>query len=129
MESVSGIIFQTISYVTFDNIKALEAKKYPFTPSGSLVLDVGGDRRAQYGKQANQFQIVNSTVKIDFAKNVFSALNIFDKVLNNGVLDIHIDVEKKQDLGNTLLPRIIVSIILILFLTTGISSFMNEINP
>lgn len=114
IENTAGIIIQKTSYVTFDDIKALGAKKYPFTDSGSLTFDVSGDTKIQYGNSANHFQVVNNVVKVEFVKNLFEKLDTFDTLLNNHhVLDTQVEVEKKQDLGNSMIMVVFASLLAI----------------
>jgi len=112
IENISGIIIKKTSYVTFDDIKAMEAKKYPLTHVWSLKFDVSGDAQVSYGTGAKQFQIVNNIVKIDFVWDVFEKVNIFDAILNNHkALNTQLEVEKKQDLGNSLIGIVLISIL------------------
>ncbi len=110
VESWSGIIFQSKKYATFDNLKALTAGKYPLTSTWVFSFHVSGERKIQYGNKANQFKLIGNSIRIPFVKNVFECIDTFDTLFGKKEIDTTLLAEKKQDLWNSLIGFMAISI-------------------
>lgn len=112
IESWSGIIFQSKKYATFDHVKALTAGKYPLTSTWVFSFHVSGERKIQYGNKANQFKLIGNSIHIPFVKNVFDCIDTFDTLFGKKEIDTTLIAEKKQDLWNSLIGFIALSILI-----------------
>lgn len=115
IESTSGIIIKTKTYAHLENLKAIEVIKYPLTSTGMLLFDISWDNKVQYGNKANQYSIISSGIKIPLVKECNQIFDSIDTLLNKKALDKSIILEKKQDLWNTLLWVVPVSLITFIF--------------
>ena len=60
-------------------------------------------------------------VKVEFVKDLFGKLDAFDTLLNNNqALDTRVEVEKKQDIGNSMITIVLIALIMILVIVSGV---------
>ncbi|MBS8121991.1 PH domain-containing protein [Candidatus Vampirococcus lugosii] len=109
IESINGIIIQKKSYSLIRYLKGIKIKKYPFTNTGSIYINVAGE---QVINTNNGNYVKSNYIQIDFIKNVFEKLNQIDQLLSVNKLDTTELKNDKPCIYNSLVPLFIVLFIL-----------------
>jgi len=128
-----GIFFKDFYYVLRNNIKGITTIKYPFSRSGSVKFNVAGEQIVEQRRQsilsqskfANSQLMVSNHFKINYIRNIDNKDELIDLIFYKNpnaqqISHIEQNIEayspksilvSKQDLGNTLVPIILLSLI------------------
>ena len=135
---IRGIFCKDLYYVLRNNIKVITTIKYPFSKSGSVKFNVAGEQIVQQKKQsilsqskyANTQSMVSNHFKINYIENIDNKDELIDLIFYKRpnaqqISQIEQNIEayspkpiliSKQDLGNTIAPIILLSLIFFPFL-------------
>lgn len=111
VESISWIIIKTKMYANLDNIKAVECKKYPFTKTWNIILNVSWETKIEFWEKQKYYSISANGIKMQFASNCFDIVDEFDIMLNKWEIDKSEIMKEKQNLGNVMIFVILIMII------------------
>lgn len=115
IESIAWIIIKTRSYAFLEDIKSLQVTKYPFSNNWGFIFDVSWDNMVEYSKKTNQVKITPNGIRVSMVENCFDLFEETEFILNNNnIIEKKVLAEEKQDLWNTLLFVIPLSILLLI---------------
>lgn len=115
IKSEYWVIIKTKRFAKLTDIKSIESTKYPLTTTWTLHLDISWDSKVQYWNKQNQYTIISNTIKIPFTKNVEIVFDEIDEILNVRLINEEVIYSSKQDLWNTLIYVIPLSLLTIIF--------------
>lgn len=118
-----GIFFIENYYALYENIKNIRTTKYPFSKYGTIYYDISGEQIVQSGKNRT---VVSNSFSINYVKDIGIKNTLLDLIFVNKPDSKEIEsmekniskfIEKpiiysKPDLGNTLFPLILISVII-----------------
>lgn len=121
VESISGIIFRSKKYSLYRHIKWLSATKNPLTSVGNVSLSVAGQVvPATQGQNANSILLAwswyfENSIRFDYMTDSFALLNRLDSVLKWDVIDTAEVATSSQDVGNSIIIPIVLTVIAVFF--------------
>lgn len=115
IESEYWLIIKTKKFAKLTDIKSIESIKYPLTSIWTLLLDISWDSKMQYWSKQYQYTIISNTIKIPFIKDVETIFDEVDEILNSRLINEDVIKTSKQDLWNTLIYAIPLSLLTIIF--------------
>lgn len=122
VESISGIIFRSKKYSLYRHIKWLSATKNPLTRVGNVSLSVAGQvmPAPQGGQSTNNALLAwggyfENSIRFDYMTDAFTVLDTLDTVLKGDTIDTTEVASSRQDIGNSIIIPIILTIIAVLF--------------